>query len=117
MRAGVFQVSISLDTAFTKQYAYAVGHRAFCGTDKGHLKTGGPPGADCNQGFCGADCKVRGQRDDCRGDDRLEPMHEEEGDDRNTGPNSGRESTGTGRDQRVGECFFRGAKALAGQST
>src|ERR1035441_9158392 len=90
------QLSSCLNTALAKQYADPVGHSALCSADKGHLETGGPPRANCNQGFRSADSKVGSERDDCRSDDRLDPMHEEEGYDRNTCPNRCGESAGTG---------------------
>jgi hypothetical protein len=65
----------STEIASLGQSKATEGHGACCCADKAHLKAGGPAGTDRNQGFCGADGKVGGQRNDYRGDESLDPMH------------------------------------------
>ena len=70
-----------LHSAFAQQDADAVSDSAFESADYGHLKARGPPGADGDERLGGADGEVGGQRDDGGGDDGLDALHKEEGDD------------------------------------
>src|SRR5260370_34104001 len=59
----------------------AVSDRSFDHADHCHLQSRCPPGADGDERFQGADCEMRDDADDKRGDDCRDAAHKKERDD------------------------------------
>src|SRR5438477_10865555 len=66
-----------------KREAKAVSHRRFDHTDDCHFQSRRPPGANGDERFQCADCEMRDDADDKRGDDGRNAPHKEKWDYRN----------------------------------
>jgi len=104
-----------LHATFAQQDSDPVGDSAFDCANYSHLEAGGPPGADRDEALGCADGEMGGEGDDPGGDDRLNAVHEEEGNDGDGGADGCRERAGAGGDEGVGERILRRAEAFAGQ--